>query len=140
MWTDEKVCTITRMWGEGHSSATIGREIGKSRNAVIGKLGRMGLIGDADANRQLAKTRTAACKRRQESLARPRAPVPPRPIPKAKSEPTDGIPLEALTKTTCRWPLLDNPPQLYCGKHTETGQYCPEHSKRAFSAGKGVKT
>ena len=49
-WTDERVETLKRMWGEGQSASQIARELGGvTRNAVIGKVHRLGL-----SNRTLA--------------------------------------------------------------------------------------
>ncbi len=43
-WTDERVDTLRRMWGEGQSASQIAKELGGvTRNAVIGKVHRLGL-------------------------------------------------------------------------------------------------
>jgi GcrA cell cycle regulator len=43
-WTDERVETLKRMWAEGQSASQIARELGGvTRNAVIGKVHRLGL-------------------------------------------------------------------------------------------------
>ena len=43
-WTDERVETLKRMWGEGLSASQIAKELGGvTRNAVIGKVHRLGL-------------------------------------------------------------------------------------------------
>ena len=43
-WTDERVETLKRMWGEGQSASQIAKELGGvTRNAVIGKVHRLGL-------------------------------------------------------------------------------------------------
>lgn len=43
-WTDERVELLTKMWTEGHSASTIAKELGGvTRNAVIGKVHRLGL-------------------------------------------------------------------------------------------------
>jgi GcrA cell cycle regulator len=43
-WTDERVETLRRMWTEGASASTIAKELGGvTRNAVIGKVHRLGL-------------------------------------------------------------------------------------------------
>ncbi len=49
-WTDERVETLKRMWAEGASASQIAKELGQvTRNAVIGKVHRLGL-----SNRVLA--------------------------------------------------------------------------------------
>ena len=41
-WTDDRVETLKRMWGEGASASQIAKELGGvTRNAVIGKVHRL---------------------------------------------------------------------------------------------------
>jgi GcrA cell cycle regulator len=42
-WTAERIEQLTRLWEEGVTTAEIGRRIGVSKNAVIGKVHRIGL-------------------------------------------------------------------------------------------------
>jgi GcrA cell cycle regulator len=42
-WTPERIADLTRLWEEGVTTAEIGRRIGVSKNAVIGKVHRIGL-------------------------------------------------------------------------------------------------
>jgi len=43
-WTDERVEKLKKMWGEGQSASQIAKELGGvTRNAVIGKVHRLGL-------------------------------------------------------------------------------------------------
>ena len=42
-WTPERVDTVTRLWNEGLTTAEIGRAVGMSKNAVVGKVHRIGL-------------------------------------------------------------------------------------------------
>jgi GcrA cell cycle regulator len=43
-WTDDRVETLKRMWAEGQSASQIAKELGGvTRNAVIGKVHRLGL-------------------------------------------------------------------------------------------------
>jgi GcrA cell cycle regulator len=47
-WTDERVELLKRLWSEGMSASRIAAELGGiSRNAVIGKVHRLGLSGRA---------------------------------------------------------------------------------------------
>ncbi|MEM1130460.1 MAG: GcrA family cell cycle regulator, partial [Pseudomonadota bacterium] len=49
-WTDERVDTLKRMWNEGKSASQIAKELGGvTRNAVIGKVHRLGLSNRAGA-------------------------------------------------------------------------------------------
>ena len=76
-WTDERVETLKRMWGEGQSASQIAKELGGvTRNAVIGKVHRLGL-----------SNRTAAA-----------APAPAKPEPKAKGKPAKPEPTPEKTE------------------------------------------
>ena len=47
-WTDDRVETLKRMWAEGQSASQIAKELGGvTRNAVIGKVHRLGLSNRA---------------------------------------------------------------------------------------------
>jgi len=47
-WTDDRVETLKKMWGEGQSASQIAKELGGvTRNAVIGKVHRLGLSNRA---------------------------------------------------------------------------------------------
>ena len=55
-WTDERVELLTKMWGEGQSASQIAKELGGvTRNAVIGKVHRLGL-----SNRATSTTKSDA--------------------------------------------------------------------------------
>src|SRR5437016_4477929 len=61
-WNDERVETLKRLWAEGLSASQIATELGGiTRNAVIGKVHRLGLSGRAKsptANPRPRKART----------------------------------------------------------------------------------
>ena len=43
-WDDaDEIAVLIQLWCEGHSTAEIGRRIGRGKNAVIGKVHRLGL-------------------------------------------------------------------------------------------------
>jgi GcrA cell cycle regulator len=57
-WPDEAIETLRKLWAEGVSAAQIAKEIGNSitRNAVIGKLHRLGLhLREHDETKQIKK-------------------------------------------------------------------------------------
>ncbi|MDU8929847.1 GcrA family cell cycle regulator [Alisedimentitalea sp. MJ-SS2] len=67
-WTDERVELLKKMWGEGQSASQIAKELGGvTRNAVIGKVHRLGLSNRATGGKTDAK-KTAA-----KAEAKPRA-------------------------------------------------------------------
>ena len=68
-WTDERVETLKRMWGEGQSASTIAKELGGvTRNAVIGKVHRLGL---SNRNADEAKPEASAPKAETPKAAKP---------------------------------------------------------------------
>ncbi len=80
-WTDERVELLKKMWGEGQSASQIAKELGGvTRNAVIGKVHRLGLSnrtsGAAAAPeakaKQPAKPDAAASPRAEAQAAPPR--------------------------------------------------------------------
>jgi GcrA cell cycle regulator len=42
-WTPKVVLSLRQLWDEGHSTAEIGRRLGVSKNAVVGKAHRLDL-------------------------------------------------------------------------------------------------
>ena len=77
-WTDERVETLKRMWAEGQSASQIAKELGGvTRNAVIGKVHRLGL-----SNRS-----TGAAPAKAEAKAKPAEPAKPQPAAAAKPKP-----------------------------------------------------
>ena len=75
-WTDERVEVLKKMWGEGQSASVIAKELGGvTRNAVIGKVHRLGLSNRVTST--TAKTGTAG-KAKVEFKAKKVAPAKPR--------------------------------------------------------------
>ena len=88
-WTDERVELLKKMWSEGQSASQIAKELGGvTRNAVIGKVHRLGLsnrAGAAPAKTEKAEPKPApkeaapAPEPRAEKPAPAPAPPPARP-------------------------------------------------------------
>lgn len=73
-WTDERVETLKRMWAEGQSASQIAKELGGvTRNAVIGKVHRLGLSNRNEDESAAAPAAAAAA-----------PPPPPEPKPEPK--------------------------------------------------------
>ena len=77
-WTDERVETLKKMWAEGQSASQIAKELGGvTRNAVIGKVHRLGLsnrVGNGKAEEEEADPVVApAAPLRVDPPARPAA-------------------------------------------------------------------
>jgi hypothetical protein len=143
MWTDQKIELTRQMWGEGYSTSQIASHVGKSRNAVIGKIHRMGLqkmtrTEAIAANSHRERARAARERVRTAAKDRPKPPPAVKPALSKAVKPAKpgGIPLEALTGTTCRWPITDNTPHMFCGRKAE-GRYCVEHTELGKSKGRG---
>jgi len=76
-WTDERVELLKKMWGEGQSASQIAKELGGvTRNAVIGKVHRLGLSNRSGG---AAPAKAAPAK---EAEAKPAAAAKPAPAPK----------------------------------------------------------
>jgi GcrA cell cycle regulator len=43
-WSEDAIGQLTALWAEGHSTAEIGRRMGVSKNAVVGKAHRLNLL------------------------------------------------------------------------------------------------
>jgi len=133
-WTDERIERLKTMWAEGLSASQIARALGEvTRNAVIGKVHRLGLAGRATAPR----------------VERPRpAPAPRLHVPRVsvmRAEPVVEEPLEPmpenavtvadLSASVCRWPIGD-PAQSdfrFCGRKAKAGApYCEAHVRMAY--------
>ncbi len=68
-WTDERVDLLKKMWGEGQSASQIAKELGGvTRNAVIGKVHRLGLSNRATGGKAETKAKPSA-----KPEAKPRA-------------------------------------------------------------------
>jgi GcrA cell cycle regulator len=80
-WTDERVELLKKMWNEGHSASQIAKELGGvTRNAVIGKVHRLGL-----SNRTTTETEGKA---EEPAPTAVEAPVQPAPRQDAEARPT----------------------------------------------------
>jgi GcrA cell cycle regulator len=101
-WTDERVETLKSMWAEGKSASQIAKELGGvTRNAVIGKVHRLGLsnrVGGPDRPEdELAELDPPAEPGLEpEEEARPAPAAPPRPSAKEAPPPRPKTPGQPL--------------------------------------------
>jgi GcrA cell cycle regulator len=87
-WTDERVELLKKMWGEGQSASQIAKELGGvTRNAVIGKVHRLGLSNRAGAAPAPAAAPAAAPKPDVKPKPAPAKPVEVKARPVAKPAP-----------------------------------------------------
>ena len=83
-WTDDRVELLKKMWGEGQSASQIAKELGGvTRNAVIGKVHRLGL---SNRNQGTAAKPAAKEKAAPAAKAAPSKPAA-APQPEKKPEP-----------------------------------------------------
>ena len=154
-WNDERVEQLKKLWSEGLSASQIASRLGGvTRNAVIGKVHRLGLSGRATTSRMKShrpRPRSAnnlpGNKRMVAKGNRfPTAPNSPLQMiyqaePFMPSAEELEIPLaerktiQTLQECHCRWPIGD--PQMadfhFCGKQKVPGlPYCEFHARRAF--------
>ncbi|SFG92354.1 GcrA family cell cycle regulator [Methylobacterium gossipiicola] len=151
-WSDERVDLLRRLWQEGLSASRIATQLGGvSRNAVIGKIHRLGLSGrgakgvEAPAGDEVRKaaraveapaavteTSPAATAIRETGtvvqLQPAQPPAPEAPVSAAEPEPlalttSRRVTIMDLRESMCRWPLGDptKPDFHYCGERAITG-------------------
>ena len=97
-WTDERVETLKKMWGEGQSASQIAKELGGvTRNAVIGKVHRLGLSNRATGAAPKAdpKAGIKAAAKEKSAPAKPKPEARPQPKTEAARPvgPNDGKPV-----------------------------------------------
>jgi GcrA cell cycle regulator len=149
-WTDERVEILKKLWSEGLSASRIATELGGvTRNAVIGKVHRLGLAARA-------KSPSATGPRQRKPRSHAQMLRVSRPSVRGNTvlaqvfdldvepEPElldNVIPLGQrrtlleLTEQTCRWPIGDpgHSDFFFCGGQTITGlPYCAYHSRVAY--------
>ncbi len=86
-WTEERIELLKKLWAEGHSASQIGKMLGVSKNAVVGKAHRMKLAArpspiKRSANKGDAAKKDAPAKKAAPKAAKPAAPVAAKPVAK----------------------------------------------------------
>ncbi len=156
-WTDERVEQLKQLWLDGKSASQIASVLssGITRNAVIGKVHRLGLSGRVKAPSQSTpRQRTPKPQQHVHRPAPQRSQGPrthgssalaysPRPEPRLYERPVEEVVIPMSERVTimelkeamCRWPLGDpqQPDFRYCGGKSPVGvPYCPYHSRVAY--------
>ena len=97
-WSDDRVELLKKMWGEGQSASQIAKELGGvTRNAVIGKVHRLGLSNRAGAGKTDASKAKADAKP-AETKAKPAATAKPAAKPAAKAEASEAPVVQPMTR------------------------------------------
>ena len=148
-WTDERVELLKKLWTDGLSASQIANELGNvTRNAVIGKVHRLGLSGRAKsltssvprprkprAHSHMLRVRPAV--RGNTALAYAHElEVEPEPELIENIIPIgQRCSLLELNESKCRWPIGDpgTPEFFFCGGVPVEGlPYCNYHSRVAY--------
>ncbi len=152
-WNDTRIRQLKKMWADGESAGEIAATLGGlSRNAIIGKIYRLGLsnrdpvpavkMDNPKGKKQPKVASTTALPSGQNKLPLRRPPVvragqplPPQPAANEISEDVlrtaaetlkkaKKISLMELTEKTCKWPVGDPSTDdfWFCGLDSETGK------------------
>jgi len=142
-WTTERVEQLRQCVSAGMTCAETAREIGVSRNAVIGKLNRLGLSrGRAPAAPRQERGDAARSRRVNIVTQRQilRAVYAEAPAPAETCAPVISLnrcSLLELAHGMCRWPLNEPGTEdfAFCGNGAVGGlSYCAGHARMAYRA------
>ncbi|HEY1425519.1 MAG TPA: GcrA family cell cycle regulator [Caulobacteraceae bacterium] len=131
MWTPARVEQLTQLWKDGRSASECARALGEcSRNAVIGKVHRLGLAGRDAPSRPARPVRASVDRVRMSRNPAPSPRVFAPPVQEAAGLAT----IQTLSQGGCHWPIGDpnSPDFTFCGRHRRRGAYCEDHALRAY--------
>lgn len=153
-WTDDRVELLKTLWAEGLSASQIANRLGGvTRNAVIGKVHRLGLSGRTTTSRakaprtrrrtsqtraarpQLRTHGNAALKPVYETDAEEELELAPSPVRELVIPVEERASILTLTETRCRWPIGDPGDEdfHFCGRDCEiSDSYCEHHAQVAY--------
>lgn len=156
-WTDERVEILKKLWTEGLSASQIAMELGGvTRNAVIGKVHRLGLSGRGKTSSNAARprqprasTHTAKPARQPGGATHGNAALKISPEEMPETAPAtrssqfqelvipfgERADIMQLNDHTCRWPIGDPTSKdfHFCGRRSdENVPYCHYHRRIAY--------
>lgn len=126
-WTVDVEDRLRAMWRAGWTGGMIAAQIGcgLTRNAVLGKAGRMGLSKDDQGG---VVARPTPDKRVGRSRVR-----------KSRAVEIVQGPPPVLSVHPCMWPTTETKPYEFCGKPSLRGKsYCPGHHDQSQNGKRGV--
>lgn len=140
-WTESRIELLRKLWTDGLSCSRIAAQIGNvTRNAVIGKVSRLGLNVQYPRRRPKsprwtsprvpkapkAQLLTRQQKAERQALRRPQANREPTPVRKVVTQPSPflGIALLDLERGHCRYPRGEGTAVLFCGQPATHDSYC----------------
>ena len=144
-WTDEQVEELKRLWDKGLTTGEIGKALGVSKNAVVGKAHRLGLNSrpspirrgddDADASTAASAEAPSSSKKKKASKSEPAK-------KNQEKEKKKLFTVNDLTSSSCRWPIGDPKDEdfHFCGKEALPDKpYCAEHAAIAYVSAKALR-
>mgnify|MGYP003627483643 CR=1 FL=1 len=144
-WTDDRVEELKKLWAEGQSASQIAKQLGGvTRNAVIGKVHRLGLSGRAAPSRPARRPAAAPARTRAPSQpAKPRVTARAEPAPVVQTKTLEPAVLPngefatvlTLKDSMCKWPIGDpsSGDFRFCGRRSNPGDaYCEAHGEMAY--------
>ena len=121
-WTEDQITELVKLWNEGKTTAEIGRALGKTKNAVVGKAHRLSLSARPSPIKRSKAAETATPSAKKAAARTPKAP-PQQPEAQGKRKPL------------CQWPFghPDMPDFHFCLKPALPSKpYCAEHCAVAY--------
>ncbi|HUB48226.1 MAG TPA: GcrA family cell cycle regulator [Acetobacteraceae bacterium] len=147
-WNDVVIGRLRSLWEEGHSTAEIGRRLGVSKNAVVGKAHRLDLPDRPSPIRRDFPPKPRPAPRPPPtlpplpSLGSAPAPVVAKPVPPQATEwrpaalrPSSVRPLGTRVIPCC-WPIghPGKPGFRFCEQGSVAGRpYCAQHCMLAYA-------
>jgi GcrA cell cycle regulator len=147
-WNDTVIAELRVLWSDGLSTAEIGRRLGISKNAVVGKAHRLDLSPRPSPIRRLERSADAPPPA-PRAVGPTLAPLPSRPAPAPISAPVVTAPAikpapprrlaaviaPAIRVSACCWPIGEpgKPSFHFCDAVAVQGKpYCAEHAQLAY--------
>ena len=144
-WTEDRVEVLKKLWLDGFSASQIAKQLGDglTRNAVIGKVHRLGLSGRAAPSQPQRPAFKASRPARPApvvqaaAIRRPEPAVAPAQPPAVFAcEETGSATVLTLGSHMCKWPIGDpsSASFSFCGRASNDGPYCVQHARVAYQA------
>ncbi|MGH6946347.1 MAG: GcrA family cell cycle regulator [Kiloniellales bacterium] len=136
-WSEDRIRELRRLWQAGYSASAIGKALGVSKNAVVGKAHRLKLTarpspiraGGAPRRRSVVPAVVAA---RPE---KPAAVAPPAAAPQPAREQRPKVAAQNGKGPACLWPIGDpgDADFHFCSQPSAPGKpYCQDHCAKAY--------
>ena len=130
-WSEAQNTELVQLWTDGVPPSQIAKQIGRTRNAVIGRVHRINLP-PRRIKRDPANPQKVAVRARKPIKRFIERPQPVKSVAPPLEAPPGGIALLDLRRSHCR-AIIDidgftSNPARYCGARVAYGSYCPHHS------------